>query len=934
MGRSSIAVILYALLAASTSCGGKSSTPQNLGSGSPLSDQALVQLEDAPPGIDLRVSDGKLGPPAFDRAKLAPATKLDAAATTALLSRAKPLTADPIDQQAFALRPRSTPPPRTGNTITGSFPPPASSLLPPKASDAGQDLKVLRYMPEGKVPLAPELSITFSQPMVAVTSQADAAGVQPVKLAPQPKGNWRWLGTRTILFDPEIRFPQATTWTVEVPAGTKSANGGVLKTPTKFTFETPPPTLVSSYPSSSGPPQHLDVPMFALFDQKIDPQAVLAKLGATAAGQKVRLELLDDKSIATLKDKQIAALIESAKKNEQDGRWIAFRAAQKFPTNASIQVEFPAGTPSAEGPNKTLAAQTFNFQTYPPLEISANECGYDQRCPPGTPFVIAFNNPLDSKRFDENQISISPEIPNVHVVSSGSSIVIQGLTKARTTYKVTVARGVLDDFGQTLGKDASLTFKVTDAVPTFFGPNGMVVVDPLAKAPSLDFFTTNYEQLKVRLYKVDVSDYDAYGFYVNNQWNKDKPPRIPGNKVFDQLVKTTTGKNDLVETHVDLSSALTKGLGHAIAIVEPYPWKETWDPPRLISWVQSTQLGLDAYVDADNLIAFATELSTGKPAAGVALEMRPYAQKSQTDDKGMSTIPLGNGGTKGSNYLVARRGADIAFVSEHGWYNDYGSWTKQFPSKNLAWYVVDDRKIYKPGEEVSLKGWLRTIDFGKNGDVGPMTGGVSHVAYKITDSQGTEIGKGSAPVSAAGGWSTQFTLPKTPHLGYANIALSAQGTTAWDGQGEHSHSIQVEEFRRPEFEVSAQASQGPFVVGGTGDVTVSAKYFSGGPLPGAAVNWFVTASQTSFTPPNRDDYVFGQWVPWWGYHAYGRGETEGYKPPKTWNHAGKTDAIGGHTLHFDFLSINPALPMSVTANASVTDVNRQAWSASAAMIVH
>jgi len=36
----------------------------------------------------------------------------------------------------------------------------------------------------------------------------------------------------------------------------------------------------------------------------------------------------------------------------------------------------------------------------------------------------------------------------------------------------------------------------------------------------------------------------------------------------------------------------------------------------------------------------------------------------------------------------------------------------------------------------------------------------------------------------------------------------------------------------------------------------------------------------------------------------------------------------------DFLSAKPSLPMAVTANASVTDVNRQQWSAAAAMIVH
>src|SRR6185295_7112778 len=132
--------LLCVVLAA---CGGKSKSPDP----QPIGDTALLQLKDAPQGIDLRVSDGKAGPPAFDRNKLAPATKLDAATAQQLLARAKPITADAADQQAFALRPRSQPPPRTGQTITGQFPPAPSSLLPPVASDQGKPLKVLRYMP-------------------------------------------------------------------------------------------------------------------------------------------------------------------------------------------------------------------------------------------------------------------------------------------------------------------------------------------------------------------------------------------------------------------------------------------------------------------------------------------------------------------------------------------------------------------------------------------------------------------------------------------------------------------------------------------------------------------------------------------------------------------------------------------------------------------
>src|SRR2546430_1423153 len=36
----------------------------------------------------------------------------------------------------------------------------------------------------------------------------------------------------------------------------------------------------------------------------------------------------------------------------------------------------------------------------------------------------------------------------------------------------------------------------------------------------------------------------------------------------------------------------------------------------------------------------------------------------------------------------------------------------------------------------------------------------------------------------------------------------------------------------------------------------------------------------------------------------------------------------------DFISVSPAVPMSVMANVSVMDVNRQSWSASSAILVH
>ncbi|HEY6180308.1 MAG TPA: MG2 domain-containing protein, partial [Kofleriaceae bacterium] len=751
----------------------------------------------------------------------------------------------------------------------------------------------------------------------------------PVRLSPQPPGHWRWIGTRTIVFHPDGRFPQATTYSVEVPVGTTSATGGKLTKPVKFTFETRPPMLVSHYPE--GAPQKLDAPMFALFDQRIDPAAVLSRITVKAGGKAHALHLLSAAELAH--EAQLAGIVDGVKRGEQDGRWLAFRANEPFATDTEVEVEIAAGTPSAEGPNPTKQPQRFGFRTYPPLKIDRSECGWNGECRPGMAFQISFNNPLDTERFDESQLAIAPAIPGVKIVHGGNAVTVMGLTAARTRYTVTVSGGVTDEFGQKLGKDAPLSFNVGDAMPTFFGADGMVVADPGAKRPSLDFFTTNYERLKVQLYAVTPADYEAFRLALRNQWNHDRPTPLPGRRVFDQMVATGGGQNQLTETHLDLHAALgANGLGHVIAVVEPSPWKERDSPPpRLISWVQVTRIGIDAHIDSDSLIAYASELDTGKSAAGVSLTIAPYGITGKTDDHGMAILPLGDRQTSGANLLLARRGDDVAFVAhDPGYWSESGDWFRRTPGKQLAWYVTDDRRLYKPGEEVSIKGWLRTIDYGKGGDVAGVAGPVQ-VDYKVFDATGNQIATGRAPVNPAGGFDTKFTLPKTPNLGYTRIEFVATGGAT----GGYSHSIQVEEFRRPEFEVSAQTSQGPFLVGGGGDVTVNAKYFAGGPLGGAPVRWTVSASSTSFTPPNREDYVFGAWQPWWGRMDFDEaGPIRGFTPPKSWTLQGTSDATGAHILHMDFRSVRPAMPMSVTANAQVTDVNRQVISASAAAIVH
>ena len=110
-------------------------------------------------------------------------------------------------------------------------------------------------------------------------------------------------------------------------------------------------------------------------------------------------------------------------------------------------------------------------------------------------------------------------------------------------------------------------------------------------------------------------------------------------------------------------------------------------------------------------------------------------------------------------------------------------------------------------------------------------------------------------------------------------------------------------------------------------LSVEAKYYAGGGLANAETNWTVTATPTNYTPPNRGDFTFGTWVPWWRVYDYGEyGGRPRLRRRSSQSFKGVTDASGKHLLKIDFESVKPPRPYTISASSSVMDVNRQTWS--------
>jgi alpha-2-macroglobulin len=948
-----------------------------------------VRMKDSPTGLQFRLSEGSEGAETREVQPPASTDPLSEGESGKLLGRLPALKGDPDDQTEFAKRLGTLPAPKTGEKIPVKFPA-ADQPGPPRSGDAKQALEVVRFSPEGEVSLAPDLNITFSHPMVAVTSQEEAARYAPVEISPQVDGRWRWLGTRTLMFDTDKRFPMATKFTARVPAGTKSVVGPTLQKDFVWTFTTPPPKAVQMFPSN-GQPTLRDAMMFVAFDQAIDPQAVIRTITVTGGGKKLPIRL------ATQKEVERDGSISYYAKQAQPGRWLAFLALNSdglpenaLPGDAGITVTIEKGTPSAEGPLTTENLQSFNFRTYGPMKFVQAMCGWrnNANCSPFEQWMIQFTNSIDSAKFTKEMVKIEPAIEGLSIYPAGNYIYVQGVKKGRTTYKVTIDGSLPDVFGQQMGQPATATIKVGSADPAMYAQGGfMSVLDPSA-VPTFSIYSTNHKTARVKIYRVRPQDWRAYQQYVR-YINYDDGTRltIPGTLISDNTISIKNIPDELVETRIDLAGALNGGFGNLILDIEPTVRRDKYDRARVITWIQATQIGLDAFVDNEELVGFASELKTGKPMGGVELSIHPNdgtvsadraavqagekgwiaaiwdwvtgasgpnsgaiesygaagdavnnetiepAQSKQTGANGILRLRLSERSSdKGQNILIARRGNDIAFLPENSDYfwQDIGSWHRKGQSDSLRWFVFDDRKMYKPNEEIAVKGYIRVQTAGKLGDIQGLGDTASGFTWTARDPRNNEIATGSGNLNAFGAFDFKFKLPDNVNLGYANVSITTSSSLPGAA---YSHQYQIQEFRRPEFEVSAKVeSEAPHFVGGQADLSVEAKYYAGGGLANAETNWTVTATPTSYTPPNRGDYTFGTWIPWWRFFDQsGRGPSG---PSSTQTFKGVTDASGRHLLKIDFESVNPPRPYAISASASVQDVNRQTWASQTSLLVH
>ena len=861
--------------------------------------------------VHLSEGDAAGGPglPAVSRVDGRP---LDAAEIRSVTDRLPPWHEEEGDTADFNRPPETRPPPLTGETNAGPFP--AGPNIDAPDVDPGP-LTVLRVQPTGDVGIAPFVSITFNQPMVplATVGQLDDLDV-PATITPSLPGRWQWIGTRTLRFehDPEIfdRLPMATSYVVEVPAGTASQSGSTLAEAVRFEFETPAPNMAWLIPQHDS----LDLqPVFLVaFDQRVDPGAVLETITLTADGDQRRIRLAS--AVEIERDESVSARIGQA----LDGTWVAFRPEAPLEPDSSISVTVGPHVPSAEGSNTSGNSSVVEARTYAPLRLEETSCSH-RACRPGSALGVWFNNPLDAETLNAAGISITPELPGATVSVFDINLVIDGPTTGGTTYEVVIPAGLGDTFGQSLGEPETIEFRIDEAQPrlSFMG-GSLATVDPLGLRQTIPVLVRQWEQLRVRLYEVEPSDYGRFR-NLASRWRPSRDRQVvdvPWPLVVDEIIDTGIDGDALTEVPIDLSGALNGEHGHVVMVVYGAgTLAETATVESMIAWVQDTDIGVDMITDNRDVAVWTTDLRSGYPLAGARVEL-PGRKEVTTDGDGLARASLS---FTGRGWVAASLGDDrvVADVSTGPWPQD----------AQTIWYTADDRGMYRPGETVHLKGWVRSLDLSGDDGLELFPQG-ELVTYTVFGPFGNDLGSGSVRLDDRSGFNITVELPEGANLGWSSIRFRLPSRR---DDGRHDHSLQVQEFRRPEFEVAARLeSAGPYLVDETAVAAVEATYFSGGPLPNAEVTWTVTTRQGSYSPPNWSEFTFGVWRPWW----YSGGFDEPWVEPQRKTFSGRTDSSGSHYLRMDFGSDGDHLPTAVTAEARVLDVNRQQWAAATDLLVH
>ncbi len=188
-------------------------------------------------------------------------------------------------------------------------------------------------------------------------------------------------------------------------------------------------------------------------------------------------------------------------------------------------------------------------------------------------------------------------------------------------------------------------------------------------------------------------------------------------------------------------------------------------------------------------------------------------------------------------------------------------------------FTITDRPVYRPSQTVKFKFWIRHARYDQE-DTSSFANQDFNV--ELHDPMGTKVLERKFHSDEYGGFEGEYALPADARLGVYQVLVTGMG----------GGNFRVEEYKKPEFEVTVKAPTRPVMLGERISATINARYYFGAPLTKAKVKYKVMRSSYSNTwyPIGRWDWFYGKGY-WWfacDYDWYPGWNQWGCRRPIAW----------------------------------------------------